>query len=82
MGRRGREGQNYRFCCGISKDEVNDALKKRKNGKAVGPDGIPVEISKHLGGRRHRVVNGTFQCYSKVCQDAPGMENKCNYPAI
>ncbi|KAG7497869.1 hypothetical protein JOB18_045303 [Solea senegalensis] len=33
----------------ISKDEVRGALKRMKNGKAVGPDDIPVEVWKCLG---------------------------------
>ena len=33
----------------ISRDEVRTAMKKMKNGKAVGPDNIPVEAWKYLG---------------------------------
>ncbi|XP_061649478.1 band 4.1-like protein 5 isoform X3 [Phyllopteryx taeniolatus] len=33
----------------IGKGEVRKALKRMKNGKAVGPDDIPVEVWKHLG---------------------------------
>ncbi|MCI4382158.1 hypothetical protein PGIGA_G00260570 [Pangasianodon gigas] len=33
----------------IRKDEVRKALKRMKNGKAVGPDDIPVEVWKCLG---------------------------------
>ncbi|KAK3564699.1 hypothetical protein QTP86_024838 [Hemibagrus guttatus] len=33
----------------IRKDEVRKALKRMKSGKAVGPDGIPVEVWKCLG---------------------------------
>ncbi|KAK3516480.1 hypothetical protein QTP70_017817, partial [Hemibagrus guttatus] len=33
----------------IRKDEVRKALKRRKSGKAVGPDDIPVEVWKCLG---------------------------------
>ncbi|XP_061647396.1 uncharacterized protein LOC133486382 [Phyllopteryx taeniolatus] len=33
----------------ISKGEVRKASKRMKNGKAVGPDDIPVEVWKHLG---------------------------------
>ena len=33
----------------ISKDEVRTAMKRMKSGKAVGPDGIPVEAWKCLG---------------------------------
>ncbi|XP_066978927.1 uncharacterized protein [Macrobrachium rosenbergii] len=34
----------------ITREEVKRALDKMKNGKAVGPDGIPVELWKCLGG--------------------------------
>ena len=40
---------NVRACRGISKVEVEGALRKMKVGKAVGPDLIPVEIWKCLG---------------------------------
>ena len=33
----------------ISKDEVRTAMKRMKSGKAVGPDGIPVDAWKCLG---------------------------------
>ncbi|KAJ0183401.1 hypothetical protein K1T71_001377 [Dendrolimus kikuchii] len=33
----------------IRMDEVQDVLRKMKNGKAVGPDGIPIEVWKMLG---------------------------------
>ena len=33
----------------ISISEVEDALKKMAKGKAVGPDGIPIEVWKCLG---------------------------------
>ena len=33
----------------ISKEEVRENLQRMKNGKAVGPDDIPVEVRKCLG---------------------------------
>ena len=33
----------------ISKEEVRGNMKRMKNGKAVGPDDIPVEVWKCLG---------------------------------
>ena len=33
----------------ISEEEVFDAVKNAKNGKAVGPDGIPAEFWKKMG---------------------------------
>ena len=38
-----------RLCGHISKDEIKEALKKMANGKAEGPDQIPVEVWKYLG---------------------------------
>ena len=40
---------NIRACSCISKEEVKEALRKMKPGKAVGPDLIPVEVWKCLG---------------------------------
>ena len=36
-------------CLYIRESEVEEALRKMKNGKAVGPDNIPVEVWKSLG---------------------------------
>jgi hypothetical protein len=33
----------------IQKSEVKDALKRMKGGKAIAPDGIPIEIWRSLG---------------------------------
>ena len=41
--------RNYRYCRKIRISEVKDALKKMKSGRAVGPDGIPIEVWKCLG---------------------------------
>lgn len=44
-----QKGQkNYRFCSCISKEEVRDALRKMKTGKAIGSYRIPIEVWKHL----------------------------------
>jgi len=37
------EQQHYRLSQPITREEVKEALRKMKNGKAVGPDNIPVE---------------------------------------
>jgi len=50
MGGGRKEGQpDYGLCDNFSKEEIKDTLKKMKAGKALGPDGIPVEIWKYLG---------------------------------
>jgi len=33
----------------ISESEIKEALKRMKSGKAVGPDGIPIEVWRCLG---------------------------------
>jgi hypothetical protein len=33
----------------IQKSEVKDALKRMKGGKAMGPDGIPIEVWRSIG---------------------------------
>ena len=43
------EQQHYRPSRPITREEVKEALKKMKSGKAVGPDSIPVEVWKVLG---------------------------------
>ena len=38
-----------RFCEPINKDEINESLRKMRNGKVEGPDQITVEVWKYLG---------------------------------
>ncbi|KAL5153826.1 LINE-1 retrotransposable element ORF2 protein [Glycine soja] len=45
------EDQNYKYYRRIQKQEVKEALKRMSNGKAVGPDNIPIEVWKTLGDR-------------------------------
>jgi hypothetical protein len=33
----------------IQESKVKDALKRMKRGKAMGPDGIPIEVSRSFG---------------------------------
>jgi hypothetical protein len=40
---------NRQFMRRIQESEVKDALKRMKGGKAMGPDGIPIEIWRSLG---------------------------------
>jgi hypothetical protein len=39
---------NKQFMCRIQESEVKDALKRMKGGKAMGPDGIPIEVWRSL----------------------------------
>ena len=41
--------QNLEVTLSISRREAKKQLKKIKNGRAIGPDGIPVEVWKSLG---------------------------------
>ena len=43
------EDQNFSFYRRIQEAEVKEALKKMDNGKALGPDNIPIEVWKGLG---------------------------------
>ena len=42
---------NRRFVRRIQEVEIGDALKRMKGGKAMGPDGIPIEVWRCLGDR-------------------------------
>ena len=44
----------------ITEDEVRTAMKKMKNGKAVGPDDIPVEAWRNLGDIAVRLLTRLF----------------------
>jgi hypothetical protein len=40
---------SFRFVRRIQESEVKDALKRMKGGKAMGPDGLPIEVWRSLG---------------------------------
>jgi hypothetical protein len=42
---------NRRFVRRIQEAEIGEALKMMKGGKAMGPDGIPIEVWRYLGAR-------------------------------
>ena len=42
---------NRRFVRRIQEAEIGEALKRMKGGKAMGPDGIPIEVWRCLGDR-------------------------------
>jgi len=44
----GERSMDSRECCHISTDEIKEAMRKMPNGKAEGPDQIPVEVWKCL----------------------------------
>ncbi|XP_077232556.1 uncharacterized protein LOC143869882 [Tasmannia lanceolata] len=45
----GFDDTNRRFVCRIRTSEVRVAMKKMKLGKAMGPEGIPIETWRYLG---------------------------------
>ena len=47
----------------ISKDELRKALKGIKNGKAVGPDDILIEVWKCLEGRAVEILTKLFNMF-------------------
>ena len=48
------QDMNHNYMRRISESEVKEALKRMKSRKAVGPDGIPIEVWEMLrrGGRK------------------------------
>jgi hypothetical protein len=42
---------NRRFVRRIQEVEIGEVLKRMKGGKAMGPDGIPIEVWRYLGAR-------------------------------
>ena len=77
---------NRRFVWRIQESEVREALKRMKGGKAMGPDGIPIEVWRCLGdivivwltnrgvempqGHSYSMANQVVQLYFSIEQDA------------
>ena len=55
-----KEEQNFAFYRRIREVEVKEALRKMDNGKAVGPDNIPIEVWKRLGEQGIRWLTKLF----------------------
>jgi hypothetical protein len=53
---------NRCFVCRIQESEVKEALKRMKGGKAMDPDGIPIEV-KMPWGYCYRLANQVVQPY-------------------
>lgn len=49
--RRERQGEEEERESEISKEELRNAIKRLKDGKAAGLDGVPAEVWKYGGGR-------------------------------
>ena len=44
----------------VNREEVKNALRKMKKGKAVGPDELPVEVCKCMGGMGIKFLTKLF----------------------
>ena len=71
----------------INRKEVDVALKGMKHGKAMGPDGIPVEVWKSLGEEGVDMLLGDSPAGSapedfRAGENARGMEGQCDYANI
>ena len=65
---------NRRFVRRIQEAEIGEALKRMKRGKAMGPDGIPIEVWRCLGDRAIVWLTKLFNLIFSVKQDARRME--------
>ena len=61
---------NRRFVRRIQESEVREALKRMKGGKAMGPDGIPIEVWRYLGDIAIVWLTKLFKPYFSIEQDA------------
>ena len=59
---------NFRPERPITREEVKEALRKMKSGKAVGPDNIPVEVWKSLGEESVAWLTGFFNVIIKIAR--------------
>ena len=53
----------------IQESKVREALKRMKGGKAMGPDGIPIEVEMPRG-HSYSMANQGVQPYFSIEQDA------------
>ena len=67
---------NRRFVRRIQEVEIGEALKRMKGGKAMGPDGIPIEVWRCLGDRAIVWLTKFFNLIFSVKQGAGRMEKK------
>ena len=65
---------NRRFVRRIQEVEIGEDLKRMKGGKAMGPDGIPIEVWRCLGDRAIVWLTKLFNLIFSVKQDARRME--------
>ena len=61
---------NRHFVRRFQEAEIGEALKRMKGGKAMGPDGIPIEVWRCLGDRAIVWLTNLFNIIFSVKQDA------------
>ena len=78
---RGRECNDQRAGDHIAKEEIREALKKMANGKAVGPDQIPVEVWKFMGEVGLEWLTGLFNVILRTAkmprEGGPAQSSHC-----
>jgi len=76
------EQQYYRLSQPITREEVKEALRKMKSGKTVGPDSIPVEVSKSLGEDGVAWLTDFFNIIYKIAKMAQEWRHRHNHPTV
>jgi len=76
------EQQYYRLSQPITREEVKEALRKMKSGKTVGPDSIPVEVSKSLGEDVVAWLTDFFNIIYKIAKMAQEWRHRHNHPTV
>ena len=76
------ETDSFCFVRRIQEVEIGEALKRMKRGKAMGPDGIPIEVWRCLGDRAIVWLTKLFNLIFSVKQDAGRMEEKYISPYL
>ena len=67
----------------VSTEEVKNALRRMKKGKAVGPDELPVEVWKCIGKMGIKFLTRLFKrLLISGCPDDRRMEKECAYPNL
>lgn len=64
------ECRDFGFCRHFKVDEVSEAIRKMRRGRATGPDEIPVDFWKFSGGSRLRWLTNLFNKIFKSAKDA------------
>ena len=66
----------------VSTEEVKNALRKMKKGKAVGPNELPIEVWKCMGEMEIKFLTRLFNRLLVGERMSRGMEMECAYPNL